>query len=541
MLRQVTADHIKQVISLTSAVQKVTDSQKKKDLFAKLAVKLSEESRFALTLFVWHCRENPHWRPLDASRFYIHKPSEENKSDIFGFVRVLNYYKNQRVTLRKEKVFTDFLRSCDEAHFYFYLQIFSRRLLVGLPVQQVLEMLELGQIDPELIYGDLPLLETSFADLNYPVSIAKVTDPETTFFIYGKTTSGRNQTRIRFDGKLVGVVNSKFLKEEGKFIREPAFAIAGFLDKHAVATPGKKWRYRMYKFKRAILRPSDYFRSYGEFKRYYFRKAGEVTPFEKRIELLNQFLHDNFTTQIGSEYVGLARGPEEILDEALKVIGDESTTHLVFSDSESTRTGNWVALRVVKAEAIVENYWVDAGVVRGFTVWFNGGLYPCKFEFKGKTSAWLNDLEFVRHRPIEIMYVRLGETRVLHGLELKWNSKPWRRQPMSDGTMLEKCCLCGTQDQPHNHHGLCYPCEQNLTYYWKTYGPENWIYPRWKGQRKRAKFGWEPEILTCCDIQYHGCVIEGNAEGGWRFVPDETAKIKWEKYLRENGREDEIE
>ena len=534
ILNNVTNETILEVLSFVNTIKSDKFYPRRKQRFCQLSIKLSEEARF---LFTWACNFslfNSRFYAIDISKYHTVRIEDENKTTFKEFVCIVKDLQGKRITATREKPVIEFISRCDKQFLSFYTMLLERTFHLNLPHTDLQNLFDLDEIDLDDTYAILKPLDGS-TGLNFPVAITKISNLSSIFMLHSQISNGTTWRRTLVNGKPLRL-KTKTLDKQKEFLKTPAFTIAGYLDAD-LKIPKQKYK-RNKTIESLSLTPTDFFKSYNEYSRYY---AGLPSPtFKERIQRLNKFLTSNFTTQIADNYVGFATDETELVIEVRKVLGGNTDpTFVLLTDNESAKTNKIHAVETVLVQTIIDDYWVHEGSVLGFLAWHNGRSNSVSFSFSGKNNVLLNSINLVKGKVLQAIYVNCDSSKVYVGTEIKFAAKSWRVRPiMGTDILLSACAMCGSGEYNHMVGGLCKTCYNNLNYYYESYGPDADIKPSKIMAKKRRASGWEYSLLNLVNFRYKGTYIECIEDGQWKFRSDEKAELEYNFWQGKFGRID---
>ena len=381
--------------------------------------------------------------------------------------------------------------------------MFAKTLTKGLPLTELQLTLPLDSIESESIYGALPVLTTSFADLAYPVMLQSLPEgsvDDLRFAICSKSAWHRVMyVSPEFKRRRV----SRHMKRDLQVIPPPRITMPGFLDHEG----------RFF----AV----DAFDSLPGYREWEQGKDGsDYLERAKRLDPIRQSL----TTHLSSAPYFMAQTEGELLSGMQTALSDDRGTHLLVSDSNSGTEGEALTVECRTTQGRVEELWVDEGKVLGFKVWCNGELKPCAYLFSGRENSLLNTPRLIENKLVSFYYFDLGGAVYLVGREILWDERGWRTNRVKGvGIHVEKCALCGSQRWPHQNKGFCSGCVWNLPYYFKKYMPGEWIKSSKQMVNHRHAGCWNYSLLNTVRYRYASrYLIEGRENGDWRFVDEQA-------------------
>jgi len=505
---------------------------RKKSLFSQLSMRLSDDAQ---ELFKYCCNFslfNGRFYKLDISRYHTLQLAEKNCSTFKHFLAVVKALNGKHITPKREPILIEFLQTCDKTYFDFYSLLFEKNFHKDLPATEIQNIFDLDEISLDDTYADIEPLQGKITELRYPLAVTKIKDTRSMFLLHSRHHTGQTWNRT-FIQNNIKRIKSNLLKDQKVFIKAPQYAIAGYLDTAKVEIPTQKYK-RIKAIESLTLIPTDIFKNYDDYRRYYDGRSH--TDFKTRIKNLNKFLYTNFTTQIQDTYVGFATDDIELESEIRKVLGSDESSYILLTDSESSRTNKIHAVECVKVQTIIDDFWSVDGVPKGFICGHNGRRNRVSFEFSGKHNVLLNSIDIVKNKVMTSLYLDCGTVKIYTGVELKFNAKTWRVRPLPDtDIMLEKCVMCGSDDKTHSQRGICSICENNLPYYYETYGHDNWIKPSNIMTKKRRLSGWEPGLLNMIKFRFRGTIIICREDGWWKFEPSDEALAEYNWWLEKLG------
>lgn len=500
LIPNITPSHLSEVMAFHEELSSIKFHKTKRDRFTQRVATLSGEGLWLLTFCSWFSLFNFRFKQIDESLYYAVPVREENESTFKEFIDVVRFFNRKKVTPSREGILIKFLMTCDQAHKDFYLSILTKQFVKALPLVDVQTVLDLDSIEVQSIYGPIEILTSGFSDLEYPVAVRSLPDPSYPLCVFAKEP--HNQLSWQLDqGEFRKV--SHLLPADVVYANTPRYTLVGFAD-------SAKQGVRFY--------PVDFFPTSAAFR----SGAGE---YPARVEALQQFLTSNLLTQTATSPIRVARSEPEVLPAVLEVMAGAESAYICLSDRNTHKTGKAYAVEVRVTTGIIDSFWVEAGSVRGFMLWFNGELFPCTFSFGGLNNALLNSIEHVQGKLLEFLYIKIGGKKVGVGRQLLYSAPTWRvRRLRGSDMMIEKCIMCGTTETPHSVRGICHQCERNLHRFWKQYGPDNWIPISNTLRRNRRKACWEPSLMNAVDYWIKGHRLVAREGGEWMFCPPEKAR-----------------
>lgn len=515
-------DDIKEIVKIQSELVPIRYWRDRQEHFSRRVRELEESTKSLLTFCVWFTMHNIRFKPVLASRYYTIKPSTVNEVDFIDFIKLIHKYNRKVVTATNEIHIIRFLQLCDQQHFEFYLSLISKDFTSTIPTTEVHNLLDLGIIDAEDIYGRIELLQTSFSELSYPVAVMLMQDPDYSLVVHAKEPR-RTFSFYQNSGKMRATTD--FLTTDKGFINTPRYTLVGYSNPRRI-------QHRRKTEDILDIYPIDYFDTFLEFRRYRrgSRKKPAV-PFKERMLKLKQFLANNYTRQIHKEEIGIAETEKELVHRILELCPDKGAGYLVVTDKDTARTGKAHAIPVVSTYGIIQDIWVDEGVVKGFNLWFNGRLIQCPFEFKGANNSLLNNPELVHQKMLEVTSIRVGDNQIILGKEIQWEKVSWKPYRHKGIICVEKCAMCGGIETPHKRQGICNSCEASFKYYYSVHGTDVWIKETPSIRNKRLNSGWCPEMLTNINVQFKDAYVEARTDGSWRFRYDKERAERYQKFM----------
>lgn len=521
-INNVTSEHIQELSKLQGALKQIKYWKDRHNQFFSQAETLSEEGRWLLTFSVWFCEVNTRFNSIVESKYYTLEPKQTNESTFVDFIKLVQRYNRKYVTEGTEVHINRFLSLCDRSHFDFYLSLLSKNFTRTLPIPEVYNLLDMGCIDIQEIYGSIEMLHTSFSELSYPVSIMCIPDPDYRLSVFAREPK-RTYSFFQNEGKLQ--YTKDIMTIDATFINTPRYTIVGYTDV-------RKIKHRRKTEEMITLIPLDYFDTFDEFRVYNKeRRKGEVTEYKQRMINLKKFLDSNYTRQIHRTPMGFAETAEELTRQVFDLYPNEGSGYMVITDKDTARTGKSFAVPVMNTYGIIEDLWVDQGVARGFNVWFNGKLIQCPFPFTGANTTLLNSIDLVHQKMIEFTYIQLGDTPIYIGKRIDWEKIRWKNYRHKARICIEKCALCGGTESPHRRQGLCKACEMNIRTYYAKYGVDTWIPQTPKQRYKRFRSGWSYDMPMNIGLIFRDTFIEAREDGAWRFRWDAKRSEGYLKYL----------
>lgn len=521
----ITSEHIQEVISTLTELSQIRYWKEKNSRFREKVPLLTEHSKWLLTFCVWFTEHNNRFLAVDCSRYYTIEPAREQSSSFMDFIKIIQQYNRKRVAPKNEIHLVKFLQGCDRVHFDFYLLLLSKSFTNSLPKTEVYDVLDVGTISLQEIYGPIELLQTSFSELMYPVAVRMLPDPDYKLIVQSREPR-RTHSYYQTGCKLK--VTKDLVSLDSKYINTPRYTVVGYTDVKQIQNRKKKEE-------RTIIYPLDYFSTWKEYRGYVKTKTDKFkyTPFKERIENLKKFLADNYLRQFEKTPIGYAENEHELAQQIKELYPSEGNTFIVITDNNTARTGKAVAIPVTNTAGMIHSIWLDNGVPKGFEVWFNGHLNKVEFSFTGANNAILNSPDMVLNKMLGFMYARVGPLEVFVGKDILWEQLQWKAYRHKGIIYVEKCALCGGTDQPHKIDGLCRVCEINIRKYFTSYGVDNWITPSRKVHVKRCQSGWHPKILDVMKPSFQGHYIVAREDGCWKFVYDEERMSKYQEYYKD--------
>lgn len=490
--------------------------------FRQAVYEMTEEARWLLTFAVWFTKHNSRHHAVAESRYYIIDPSHQTSVTFTDFVKLIQGYSRKFISSKNEEPLIKFLMKCDKEHFDFYLSLLSKTFTKTIPMAEVYDVLDLGCIDLQEIYGPIEILQTNFSELDYPVAVMMLPDPDYKLSVQSREPR-RSLSYYQDEGKLK--VTKDPLVIDSNYISTPRYTLVGYSDVVAV-------KVRRSQRERFIIYPVDYFDTFREFRLYLKgRKRANTTPFKERIAKLREFLDTNYLRQISKAQIGYAENEQELAQQVAQLYPKEGAGYLVVTDNNTARTGKASAVPVRNTYGTIRDLWVEEGIPMGFNVWFNGGIAQVSFDFSGANNAILNKPFYVNLKLLEFTYIKVGSLPIYIGKQIHWDKLQWKNYKHSSGVYIEKCVLCGGTDHPHKHQGLCRVCEINIRYYYRKHGKDTWITPSSAMRRKRFVSGWEPQLLNMMHASFKDCFLEAREDGCWRFRYDQARAEHYQKYL----------
>lgn len=521
-LHLVTSYHIKEVIDMQSELSQIKYWRDRHARFRQIVYEMTEEAKWLLTFAVWFTTHNTRHKAVTESRYYMIEPSTTTDVQFVDFIKLIQQYSRKFVCNKNEEPIIKFLGRCDREHFGFYLSLLSKEFPKTLPTAEVYDVLDLGCIDLQEIYGPIEILQTNFSELDYPVAVMLLPDPDYKLSVQSREPR-RTFSYYQNEGKLKATKD--LLVIDSKYISTPRYTLVGYSDILEVKVRRKQ-------MERFILHPVDYFDTFKEFRMYLKgRKNAKTLPFKERIAKLKAFLDANYLRQISKTQIGYAENEQELAQQVAQLYPKEGAGYLVVTDNNTARTGKASAVPVRNTYGTIRDLWVDGDVPRGFHVWFNGGITQVPFDFSGANNALLNKPGYVNLKLLEFTYIKIGSLPIYIGKSIHWDRLQWKNYKHSSGAYIEKCVLCGGTDHPHKHQGLCRVCEINIRYYYGKYGRDSWITPSNSMKAKRFISGWESKLLNMMNASFKDCFLEAREDGCWRFRYDQARADHYQKYL----------
>lgn len=527
-IQTITADHVSELVTLQDELSSIKYYKERHNAFRRLVPELSDRANWLITFAVWFCEHNSRFNKMDVSRYYSLQPTDIQQVTFYDFIKLIQKYNRKRVDHKNEIYIVKFLQGCDPVHFNFYLSLFSKTFIKSLPITEVYDVLDMGKIDLQDIYGAIEMLQTSFSELSYPVAITMLPDPDYKLVVQSREPR-KTYSYYQHGSKLK--VTKDLISLDAKMINTPRYTVIGYSDVKLL-TNRKKME------QRTIIYPLDYFGTFKEYRGYVKTKTDryQYTPFKERIENLKGFLHDNYLRQFVKTPIGFAETSSELIQELHRLYPRDGSTFVIVTDNNTARTGKAVAIPVTSTAGMIHSIWISEGIPKGFRVWFNGELHDVLFDFSGANGAILNDPAIVLNKMLEFVYIRIGTDEVFLSKHINWEQLQWKNSRIKSGAYIEKCALCGGTDQPHKLQGLCKVCEINIRKYFTNYGPGVWIPPSRRMSLKRGLSGWAPKILLACKPSFKGHYIEARDDGYWTFRFDEERVERYVAYLKKKRR-----
>jgi hypothetical protein len=285
--------------------------------------------------------------------------------------------------------------------------------------------------------------------------------------------------------------------------------------------------------------PIDMFDSLREANAYHNGKS--VPHFMLRAARLGKFVYEHLLTTISRKPAVVIHSIDELSDALMRVVPGPKHATVLFSDSNSARSGV-----VEKAECrltwgTVESVWGEGGKGKGFNVWFNGELRQCPYSFVGNEHSLLHNKTLAFKKKISFYLFAHNGIEQLIGKCIEWDEKPWRAMRLrGKKAFVEKCALCGDTRWVHANRGLCKSCECNLPLWFSRYGPDKWLHNIARMDEKRQASCWSPTLLALVDARFRGHKLVARDDGAWMFKPDEQALELYAQWLAKSSTNKEI-
>ena len=519
-------EHITEVVKLRNTMTEYRYQRDKQQQFRYEVSKLTPEGLWLLTFTVWVTKHNPRLRKVQESNFYTIDPAENNNTEFLDFVKILQVYSRKVVKSKNEIHLIKFLSNCDRFHYDFYLSLLAKTFTDPFPTADMYDVLDLGTIDLQEIYGYIEMLHTSFSDLTFPVSIMPLEDPDYKLSVFAREPS-RTFSYYQNEGKLN--VTRDILTTDAKFINTPRFTLIGYSDTKKIQHKRKVEEF-------LTIIPLDYFDTFKEFRAYVKgNRKYSVTDYRERMKKLQRFLDSNYTRQVIRMPRAFAENESELLEGIFKLCPDKGSGYIVFTDKDTARTGKAFAVPVMNTYGVIDSIWVQDGVPKGFNIWFNGKCIKCPFSFEGENNTLLNNVWMVHEKMLEFTYMRLGKTNVYIGRRIDWEKIRWKTYRHKGIQYVEKCALCGGTDTIHKRQGICNSCEQGMKHYYENFGVNVWIPATKMTRRKRLKSGWHYKMLENLNVIYRDSYVVARENGDWQFKWAEERAEKYKELLVKMG------
>lgn len=489
-----------EVARFVDKVKRIGYHQHKKDAFTRGVSELSEDGFWLLTFACWHSLFNSRFTAIDASLYFALPATEVNTSTFSGFLRILHQYDRTRVTTRREGELSKFLLSCSPEFRSMYLLLLSKAVVKGLPMTEVQTLLPIDSIDMEVVYGPLPVLSTSFADLAYPIMVQPL-----------KGDVSPDSLRFGIIHRTAQICGGY----RGPELSRTKLSQAMRRDMLALPTPKGFW--------------PGYFDNAGHFYavdsypglEVYRDAQGQTEDLavrSKSLELWRQVV----LLHLSNEPFTVVEDEAGLGDALRHVMADSPGVHLVISDGRTAYSGDAFTVECRTTQSTIHSLWVDDGKAKGFNVWCNGVLRQCLYSFPGKDASLLGSPDFIKRRQLEFFYFELGSDVYLVGKRILWDAEGWRKQPRKDtGVFVEKCALCGSTKWQHQNRGLCCSCIWNMPRIFERYGTGVWIPPSRNFINLRHEGCWHYTLLNLTQYRHAGrYYLEARENGDWRFLDE---------------------
>jgi hypothetical protein len=493
-------DPINQVWATRQRLVACKTTQEKRRIFDKEITKLSDEAQQLFAFSCWFCFFNTRFIKLDPSEFYHLTPGNDPPA-WEEFEQLLKDYQHRRVTQHRSGELNKFLLRCPAEIQDFYLSLFAKTFVKGLPLleaQQLLGDIDYGQFYSATVPQE-PLQPSEFAGLNYPLVLTWLPAEPRSLGLYLRTT--KHETFLTDqDGHPKRSKNP--LQEISPGLRGTRAALFGMLCDDGAFIP---------------------FEAYSSLMSYKaYRKEKIHLSLQQRAERLGGILESTNLGRHDPGRQGFANDRDELLDEIIRVTKGRNKGFLLITDQGTARGGPYSCFPTQRAFGIIGGYWSQGEECLGFKVWFNGERLPVSFPLHGKNNSLLNNITQVKGKVIDFLYLKINDRLSGVGQEIRWNEEPWRTTPLLQHVMwIEKCAFCGGTKTTHERRGVCTNCERNFYYYLNRYGEGIWFTPDVSILKRRLENCWEPRFLNNVGYFVRNFSVEARDDGRWRFIDKE--------------------
>lgn len=498
-----TEQDIREVQGLVAAVAAAKYPRHKKDKFTELVQGLTDNQRTLTAFLCWFCLSNTRFHKIETSRYHFLPEADSNAATMEDFITMVKYYERSKITISREAELCKFLAKCDSFHKDFFLLVMSHGFTVGLPMAEVQAELDLDQFSTEELYSHATALRTKFADLEYPVFVRPVPATDLRLVLLAKEPHSIRMYNVLEGGYLETGPPTADLLRDVKCATTSRFSMLGYL-----ASDG-------------VLYPVAIFSSLQEYK------GSIVSGATAQHMDIAWYFQSNMVTYIDDSNVSYIIDGEAAYP-IKSVVGTTAATKLLVYDGSVVRNTpqHYVEARI--AHGVVEELWVEDGVAEGLTVWFNGELRKCSYDFTGNNNAMLGSIDLMNNKPIAFYYVTMGAgITYLIGKELKWRDKAWRTSRLRGSDIwIEKCVFCGSVSRPHDSRGMCRVCYHSLFHHFSKCDKDVWMPSSPQKLKDRQATCWEPSLLNAVNYQHQGYVVKAKGDK-WGFFSDDEAMSKY--------------
>lgn len=491
---KITEDEILKVIAITEEIGAIRYIPHRKTYISSAIENSTDGENKALAFFCWFCIFNNRFKAIDASRYNYIPVSTSNEAGFSDFLSIIRTLESKRITLKNEAGLANFISKCGATHRKFYMSILSKDFIKVYPMTEVQTLLPIDKINMNMVYGNIAELELPLSSLKFPVAIRSIPEGASSMFVLSKE-GAYDSIKIKEGEELTPIPLTAEVKLDLTFTSTPKFTVVGYIY--------KSW-----------LFPFDFFNSFKE----YTKIEHSTLSYPERVKELNRHLDRSMPVCMDGSKVSIVEDEHGIRNALINSIGNSGSSTVLITDENSSTTGQALKIDCRIANGVIEDLWSQEDKILGFTVWFNGSIHNCAYEFTGKERALLNNVSSLKNRVVSFYYVKVGIYSYLIGKEVLWHQGRWRTTRLR-GTYIwiDKCALCGDTKWKHVNHGFCKSCEANLPYYFTKYGTDTWILPSSQMTAKRKASSWEPSLLNAVKYMHKGTLIEANETGAWRF------------------------